>query len=155
LGGTAVPFLLAAAASSHRSGATPPSSVDIARELQRQLGDGVAVPGERVIRDWIRRKIIQRREDVWTVFDRDTAPEDLPLVLEALAAWIEDRRGTQFYTDHAEWVVRLRRAFPALSALDAADMASTFAAVESGRSEGGMDAAGLTRYLAFKDDDTR
>ena len=79
-------------------------------------------PSERTVNDWIARGVIAPRDEdaAWRL--TDSAPEDISLVLGIARALIEASADEHWRARHpawptravAEWIVRLRRAYPEL-----------------------------------------
>jgi hypothetical protein len=98
-----------------------PTAAEIADRLETAFPDE-DVPSERSVSDWIGRGVIaiDDGDGPWSLLD--SAPEDIPLVLDVARAMIEASADKRFRARHsnwptrkvAEWVVRLRRAFPDL-----------------------------------------
>ncbi len=67
-------------------GQTPPSAAAIARTLAEEFGDESRrdMPGERTVLGWIKKGVISRRTDLWSL--ATAQPGEAAAVLEAIAA---------------------------------------------------------------------
>lgn len=97
----------------------PMPAARIARIIDREFGTG---PTDRQVRNWISDGsiVVEPASAPWTV-DHAERPEDIPLVLEVIRAFPHP---TLWVTvAQARWVVRLRRAYPEMDAVQAFDLA--------------------------------
>lgn len=105
----------------------PMPAAQIARIIEREFRVG---PTDRQVRNWIADGSIKVEPDSapWTVTHAER-PEDIPLVVEVVRAYAHP---TLWVTvAQARWIVRLRRAYPEMDAVQALDLAR-HALVEDG-----------------------
>lgn len=98
----------------------PPMTASmIARILDREFGTG---PTDRQVRNWIidGSITVEPESAPWTVAHAER-PEDIPLVLDVVRAFPHP---TLWVTvAQARWIIRLRRAYPDMDAIQALDLA--------------------------------
>ena len=97
----------------------PMAAARMARIIDREFGTG---PTDRQIRNWIRDGTLRVEPESapWTVAHAER-PEDIPLVLEVIRVYPHP---TLWVTvAQARWIVRLRRAYPEMDAIQALDLA--------------------------------
>ena len=106
----------------------PMPAAQIARIIEREFRTG---PTERQVRNWIADGSIVVEPDSapWTVAHAER-PEDIPLVLDVIRAYPHPTLGVT--VAQARWIVRLRRAYPAMNPVQALDLAR-HALTEDGR----------------------
>lgn len=97
----------------------PMAASAIARVLEREFGSG---PTDRQVRNWINEGqiVVEPESAPWTVAHAEQ-PEDIPFVVDVIRAFPHP---TLWITvAQARWVIRLRRAYPEMDAVQALDLA--------------------------------